>query len=120
MTEVSDSCNSWRSFRLPECEGPSPDRARLLAAHARSALNCDRDDDAQRTAERAVAEARELGVAEGVGGALRVAGLVAGTRPDTALLIEAVDVLRWTPAKLEHARRYFAATEIGRDGLELI
>ena len=34
--------------------GPVPDRARLLAAHARSALNSDRDDEARVTAERAV------------------------------------------------------------------
>lgn len=51
-------------------EGPSADRARLLAAHARSALNSDRDDEARVTAERAVAEARLLGVPDAEADAL--------------------------------------------------
>src|SRR6478609_4209257 len=51
-------------------EGPSADRARLLAAHARSALNSDRDDEAMVTAERAVVEARQLGVADAEADAL--------------------------------------------------
>jgi len=50
------------ALEVLDAEGPSVDRARLLAAHARSALNCDRDDDAKKTAERAVAESRLLGV----------------------------------------------------------
>ena len=50
--------------------GPSADRARLLAAHARSAINCDRDDEARVSAERAISEARELGVPDAESDAL--------------------------------------------------
>ena len=51
-----------RALEVLDAQGPSPDRARLLAAHARSALNSDLDDEARVTAERAVAESRLLGV----------------------------------------------------------
>ena len=72
------------ALKVLDAEGPSPDRARLLAAHARSALNCDRDDDAQRTAERAVVEARELGVADAEADALTTLAVLEVGHPDHA------------------------------------
>ncbi|WP_322768751.1 helix-turn-helix transcriptional regulator [Frankia sp. Cr1] len=58
---------------------------------------------ARQLAGQAVERARQTGVAQAVGAALRVAGLVAGSRPDIALLTEAAGMLRETPAALEHA-----------------
>ncbi|HEY4991010.1 MAG TPA: AAA family ATPase, partial [Nakamurella sp.] len=46
-----------KALQVLAAEGPSADRARLLAAHARSALNCDHDDAARQSADRAVSEA---------------------------------------------------------------
>ncbi|MFC7387600.1 helix-turn-helix transcriptional regulator [Sphaerisporangium rhizosphaerae] len=59
---------------------------------------------AQELAGQAVARARTVGVAQAVGAALRVAGLVARPRPDLSLLAEAAKILQGTPAALEHAR----------------
>ena len=67
-----------------DAQGPSADRARLLAAHARSALNCDRDDDARVTAERAVAEARALGVPDAEADALTTLAVLEVENPDRA------------------------------------
>lgn len=65
-------------------QGPSADRARLLAACARSALNCDRDDQAARLAERAAVEAREFGVPEAESDALTTLGVLAVAEADLA------------------------------------
>ena len=72
------------ALKVLDAEGPSADRARLLAAHARSALNCDRDDDALRTAERAVVEARDLGVAAAEPDALTTLAVLEVGNPDHA------------------------------------
>ena len=65
-------------------EGPSSDRARLLAAHARSALNNDRDDEARLSAERAVAEAQLLGVADAEADALTTLAVLEVEEADRA------------------------------------
>jgi ribonuclease BN (tRNA processing enzyme) len=74
--------------------------ARLLLHEAFHAT--DETDDPRHTA---AGEAARLAAAAGVG---RLVLIHANPRTDD------------DGAKLEHARRYFAATEIGRDGLELI
>jgi DNA-binding NarL/FixJ family response regulator len=58
------------ALEVLDAQGPSPDRARLLAAHARSAVNADLDDQARVTAERAVSESRQLGVPDAEADAL--------------------------------------------------
>jgi len=63
-------------------EGPSADRARLLAAHSRSALSRDHDDEAKVTAERAVAEARALGVADAEADALTTLAVLEPDDPE--------------------------------------
>ncbi|WP_344943106.1 ATP-binding protein [Sphaerisporangium flaviroseum] len=60
--------------------------------------------NAQELAAQGLERARAVGVPQGVGAALRVAGRVARPRPDITLLSEAVATLRQTPAALEHAR----------------
>ncbi len=67
-----------------DAEGPSADRARLLAACARSALNCDRDDDARAIAERAVAEAQQFDVPEAESDALTTLAVLAVDEADLA------------------------------------
>ena len=59
-----------RALRVLENDPPSAERARVYAAHARSALNLDRDEDARRTAEKAITESRLLGVADAEADAL--------------------------------------------------
>ncbi len=73
-----------RALVVLDAEGPSADRARLLAAQARSALNCDRDDEARVIAERAVAEARQLGVPEAEADALTTLAVLAVNEADLA------------------------------------
>lgn len=67
-----------------DAQGPSADRARLLAAHARSALNCDRDDEARVIAERAVAEAQAFDVPEAEADALTTLAVLAVDEADRA------------------------------------
>jgi len=71
-----------RALVVLDAEGPSPDRARLLAAHARSALNLDHDDEAKVTAERAVAEAQALGVADAEAEALTTLAVLEPDDPE--------------------------------------
>lgn len=73
-----------RALRVLDAEGPSADRARLLAAQARSALNCDHDDEAQAIAERAVAEARAFSVPAAEADALTTLGVLAVNEADLA------------------------------------
>lgn len=75
---------SERALALLDMEGPSADRARLLAAYARSALNCDRDEEARVIAERAVAEAQQLGVPEAEADALTSLGVMAVDEAEVA------------------------------------
>ena len=73
-----------QALAVLDAEGPSADRARLLAAYARSALNCDRDEEARRIAERAVAEAQQFGVPEAESDALTTLGVIAVDEADLA------------------------------------
>jgi len=79
-----------------DAEAPSVDRARVLAAQARSALNSDLDDVARDAAERAVAESRALGVADAEADALTTLALLEVDEPDTAadLLASALALAR--------------------------
>jgi DNA-binding CsgD family transcriptional regulator len=67
-----------------DAQGPSADRARLLAAYARSALNCERDDEARVIADRAVTEAQEFDVPEAEADALTTLGVLAVNEADVA------------------------------------
>jgi len=67
-----------------DAEEPSVDRARVLAAQARSALNSDLDDIARQSAERAVAESRALGVPDAEADALTTLAVLEVDEPDTA------------------------------------
>ncbi|MET0966447.1 MAG: AAA family ATPase [Nakamurella sp.] len=71
-----------RALVVLDAEGPSADRARLLAAHARSALSRDHDDEAKVTAERAVAEAQALGVADAEAEALTTLAVLEPDNPE--------------------------------------
>jgi DNA-binding CsgD family transcriptional regulator len=59
---------------------------------------------ARELADDAITRARAVNVAQAVGSALRVAGVVAGRGGDVELLTEAVGILRSTPAVPEYAR----------------
>jgi DNA-binding CsgD family transcriptional regulator len=61
-------------------------------------------------AEEDLELARTWGAPRALGAALRVAGLMEGAGRGVALLEEAVEVLRASPARLEHAK---ARTELG-------
>ena len=69
-----------------------------------------RTDEAAALAEEELELATRWGAPRALGAALRAAGLVAGGAKGLALLEQAVDVLRESPAKLEHAK---ARTELG-------
>ncbi|WP_395726055.1 AAA family ATPase [Nakamurella sp.] len=73
-----------QALAVLDADGPSADRARLLAAYARSALNCDRDDEARVIAERAVAEAQQFDVPEAASDALTTLGVLAVNEADLA------------------------------------
>lgn len=81
----------WRSHIALALAGAQPGEARALAA-----------------AE--LGDARRIGVARGIGVALRTAGLLAGGEDGIAMLREAVSVLERSRARLEHAR---ALVELG-------
>lgn len=85
----------------------------MLPWRSAAALAAARLGQRQRAADLASAEldqARHIGACRTLGGALRVAGLIAGGRPGLALLSEAVAVLERSPAALERAR---ALTDLG-------
>ncbi len=75
-----------------DAEPPSPGRARLLAAHARSALNNDHDEEARVSASRAIMEARGLGVPDAEADALATLAVLEVDDPDRAaeLLVAAL------------------------------
>jgi DNA-binding CsgD family transcriptional regulator len=83
--------SAWRSHLALALAGEESGEARVLAA-----------------AE--LADARRIGVARGVGVALRVTGLLTGGESGLAMLREAVSVLECSRARLEHAR---ALVELG-------
>lgn len=85
----------------------------MLPWRSAAALALERLGQHERAAELASAEleqARRIGARRTLGGALRVAGLIAGGRPGLALLTEAVAVLEHSPAALERAH---ALTDLG-------
>jgi DNA-binding CsgD family transcriptional regulator/tetratricopeptide (TPR) repeat protein len=84
LREQEAYSRSERALRVLDAEGPSADRARLLAAHAKSALNCDRDDEARVIAERAVDEARRFTVPEAEADALTTLAVIAVDEADVA------------------------------------
>jgi DNA-binding CsgD family transcriptional regulator len=67
-------------------------------------------DEARRLVSEELELARTWGAPRALGAALRAAGLVEGGDEGLALLREAVEVLKDSPAKLEHAK---ARTELG-------
>jgi len=67
-------------------------------------------EEARRLAKEELELARTWGAPRALGAALRVAGLIEGGERGLALLEEAVQVLRDSPAKLEHAK---ARTDLG-------
>jgi DNA-binding CsgD family transcriptional regulator/energy-coupling factor transporter ATP-binding protein EcfA2 len=68
------------------------------------AIAPDDPDEARSLADGELARARELGQPRGIGVALRTCGVLAGGEPGMALLTEAVQTLRSSPARLELAR----------------
>ena len=89
---------SAAALALLEDRGPSVHRARVLAAHARSAVNSDQDDLARASAERAVAESRELGVPDAEADALATLAIVEVNDADTA-----AELLRQAMARAQDA-----------------
>jgi DNA-binding CsgD family transcriptional regulator len=85
------NCFSWRSHIALALAGPQPSEARALA-------------------EAELADARRIGVARGIGVAVRTAGVLRGGDDGIAMLREAVSVLEPTSARLESAR---ALVELG-------
>ena len=73
-------------------------------------LQLGRRDEAGPLAEEEVELARTWGAPRALGAALRAAGLVEGGERGLELLVEAVDVLSGSPARLEHAK---ARTDLG-------
>jgi len=73
-------------------------------------LQLGEQDEARRLATEELELARTWGAPRALGAALRAAGLIEGGERGLALLEEAVQVLRESPAKLEHAK---ARTELG-------
>jgi DNA-binding CsgD family transcriptional regulator/tetratricopeptide (TPR) repeat protein len=85
----------------------------LLAWRSQAALallQLGEHDEARRLAAEELELARTWGAPRALGAALRAAGLAQGGQDGLALLQEAVDVLKDSPAKLEHAK---ARTELG-------
>jgi DNA-binding CsgD family transcriptional regulator len=73
-------------------------------------LQLGEQDEARRLATEELDLARIWGAPRALGAALRASGLIEGGKRGLALLEEAVEVLRESPAKLEHAK---ARTELG-------
>jgi len=102
----------FRSFDHPEtgwgAANPSVAAWRTGAALALAALGDPRS--AERLAADEVDLARAIGTSRSLGMALRVRGMLARGKPGVALLREAVDILRDSEGRLEHAR---ALVELG-------
>jgi tetratricopeptide (TPR) repeat protein len=77
---------------------------------AQALLQLGEQDEARRLAAVELELARTWGAPRALGAALRAAGLAEGGAGGLALLEEAVDVLKDSPTKLEHAK---ARTELG-------
>src|SRR5262245_3110048 len=100
-----DAC---RNFDAVGCRNPALIAWRSPAALA--LLQLGELADARRLAAEELELARGWGAPRALGAALRVAGLVEGGERGLARLAEAVELLRDSPAKLEHGK---ACTELG-------
>jgi DNA-binding CsgD family transcriptional regulator/tetratricopeptide (TPR) repeat protein len=105
---LADLLEAGRSYDAVGSRNPAFISWRSQAALALLALG--RRDEARPLAEEDLALARAWGAPRALGAALRVAGLMEGPERGVALLEEAVEVLRASPARLEHAK---ARTDLG-------
>ena len=93
-----------------EVGSPNPAFIAWRSPAALALLQLGRRDEAGPLAEEEVELARTWGAPRALGAALRAAGLVEGGERGLELLVEAVDVLSGSPARLEHAK---ARTDLG-------
>jgi DNA-binding CsgD family transcriptional regulator len=105
---LDDMLEAGRRFESVGSRNPAFIAWRSPAALA--LLQLGEPDEARRLAAEEVDLARTWGAPRALGAALRVAGLVEGGTRGLALLVEAVQVLGGSPAKLEYAK---ARTELG-------
>jgi DNA-binding CsgD family transcriptional regulator/tetratricopeptide (TPR) repeat protein len=99
---LSDLLEAGRRFEAVGSRNPAFIAWRSPAALALRQLG--EEEEARRLAREELELARRWNASRGLGGALRAAGLVEGGKRGLDLLEEAVEVLRESPAKLEHAR----------------
>jgi DNA-binding CsgD family transcriptional regulator/tetratricopeptide (TPR) repeat protein len=105
---LEDTLAARRSFEAVGGRNPA-----FMAWRSQAALTLLRlgeEDEARRLVGEELELARTWGAPRALGATLRAAGLVEGGTKGLALLREAVDVLKGSPAKLEHAK---ARTELG-------
>jgi DNA-binding CsgD family transcriptional regulator len=105
---LAERLDTGRRFEAVGSRNPAFIAWRSPAALA--LLQLGEPQEARRLAEEELELARAWGAPRALGAALRTAGLVAGGKQGLPLLEEAVDVLRESPAKLEHAK---ARAELG-------
>jgi DNA-binding CsgD family transcriptional regulator/tetratricopeptide (TPR) repeat protein len=105
---LAEMLDTGRRFEAVGSRNPAFIAWRSPAALA--LLQLGEPQEARRLAEEELELARAWGAPRALGAALRTAGLVAGGKQGLPLLEEAVEVLRETPAKLEHAK---ARAELG-------
>jgi DNA-binding CsgD family transcriptional regulator/tetratricopeptide (TPR) repeat protein len=99
---LSDLLEAGRRFEAVGSRNPAFIAWRSPAALALRQLG--EEEEARRLAREELELARRWNASRGLGGALRAAGLVEGGKRGLDLLEEAVEVLRESPAKLEHAK----------------
>jgi DNA-binding CsgD family transcriptional regulator/tetratricopeptide (TPR) repeat protein len=105
---VAELMDAGRRFESVGSRNPA-----LIAWQSPAALELlqlGEQEEARRLATEELELARIWGAPRALGAALRASGLIEGGKRGLALLEEAVDVLRESPAKLEHAK---ARTELG-------
>ncbi|HET8651868.1 MAG TPA: LuxR C-terminal-related transcriptional regulator [Gaiellaceae bacterium] len=105
---LEDTFAARRSFEAVGGRNPA-----FMAWRSQAALfllRLGEEDEARRLVGEELELARSWGAPRALGAALRVTGLVEGGDGGIALLREAVEVLKGSPAKLEHAK---ARTELG-------
>jgi DNA-binding CsgD family transcriptional regulator len=105
---LAERLDTGRRFEAVGSRNPAFIAWRSPAALA--LLQLGEPQEARRLAEEELELARAWGAPRALGAALRTTGLVAGGKQGLPLLEEAVDVLRESPAKLEHAK---ARAELG-------
>jgi DNA-binding CsgD family transcriptional regulator/tetratricopeptide (TPR) repeat protein len=105
---VQDMLDAGRRFEAVGSRNPAFIAWRSQAALA--LLQLGERDEARRLATEELALARAWGAPRALGAALRAVGVAEGGAQGRALLEEAVEVLRSSPARLEHAK---ARAELG-------